>query len=83
LKTLAPEPNDIVISKHRYSGFYQTSLDDTLKARRIKYLIVIGCVRPASAWNPRFETRRSGTIPVLCSETVRLSRWDITRHRLR
>src|SRR6266436_4550484 len=43
LKTLAPEPNDIVISKHRYSGFYQTSLDDTLKARRIKHLIVTGC----------------------------------------
>jgi ureidoacrylate peracid hydrolase len=43
LKTLAPEPNDIVISKHRYSGFYQTRLDDTLKARRIKHLIVIGC----------------------------------------
>jgi ureidoacrylate peracid hydrolase len=43
LKTLAPEPNDIVISKYRYSGFYQTSLDDTLKARRIKHLIVTGC----------------------------------------
>jgi len=43
LETLAPEPNDIVISKHRYSGFYQTELDDTLKARGIKHLIVTGC----------------------------------------
>jgi ureidoacrylate peracid hydrolase len=33
----------VVVSKHRYSGFYQTNLDDTLKSRVIKYLIVTGC----------------------------------------
>jgi ureidoacrylate peracid hydrolase len=43
LKALAPEPDDVVISKHRYSGFYQTELDDTLKARGIKHLVVTGC----------------------------------------
>jgi len=40
---LRPQPGDVVVYKHRYSGFYQTSLDDTLKARRIKHLIVTGC----------------------------------------
>jgi len=40
---LAPSEGDVVVSKHRYSGFYQTNLDDTLKSRVIKYLIVTGC----------------------------------------
>ncbi len=40
---LAPSEGDVVVSKHRYSGFYQTGLDETLKSRGIKYLIVTGC----------------------------------------
>lgn len=40
---LAPFEGDIVVPKHRYSGFYQTNLDDALKSRGIKYLLVTGC----------------------------------------
>jgi ureidoacrylate peracid hydrolase len=29
--------------KHRFSGFYETSLDSTLKQHGIKYLVVTGC----------------------------------------
>ena len=40
---LKPEPADIVIYKHRFSGFYQTDLDATLKRLGVRYLIVTGC----------------------------------------
>src|SRR6266566_2171911 len=39
---LKPQPSDIVIYKTRFSGFYKTDLDTTLKKFRIKYLIVTG-----------------------------------------
>jgi len=40
---LRPEPEDIVLYKHRFSGFYQTDLDNILRRLGIKYLIFIGC----------------------------------------
>ena len=39
---LAPQPNDVVIYKTRFSGFYQTELDATLKKLGAKYLIFTG-----------------------------------------
>jgi nicotinamidase-related amidase len=39
---LKPQANDIVIYKTRFSGFYKTDLDATLKKFGIKYLIVTG-----------------------------------------
>src|SRR5262245_25801813 len=39
---LAPEARDTVLYKTRYSGFYGTDLDVTLKRRGIKSLIVMG-----------------------------------------
>lgn len=39
---LKPEPNDLVMYKTRFSGFYGTALDAELKKRGIKYLIVTG-----------------------------------------
>jgi ureidoacrylate peracid hydrolase len=40
---LAPQPGDVVIYKHRFSGFYETGLDEVLTSRRIKNLIFTGC----------------------------------------
>ena len=40
---LKPQTGDIVIYKHRFSGFYQTDLDATLKKLGVKHLIVTGC----------------------------------------
>ena len=40
---LAPRPGDLVISKNRYSAFYQTTLDAALKERGVKDLIFTGC----------------------------------------
>ena len=43
VEELAPQNGDAVIYKHRYSGFYQTNLDETLRQMGIQYLIVTGC----------------------------------------
>ncbi|MCA2408229.1 isochorismatase family protein [Rhizobium leguminosarum bv. viciae 248] len=39
---LAPQPGDVVISKHRYSAFFETPLDAILRARRVNTLIFVG-----------------------------------------
>jgi len=40
---LKPQAEDIVMYKHRFSGFYQTDLDLVLKKAGIKHLVVMGC----------------------------------------
>jgi ureidoacrylate peracid hydrolase len=40
---LQPEAEDAVLYKHRFSGFYQTDLDDILRRLAIKNLIFTGC----------------------------------------
>lgn len=39
---LTPQAGDIVVGKHRYSGFFETSLDTKLRKLGAKYLIVTG-----------------------------------------
>ena len=40
---LTPEPDDIIVSKHRFSGFFETQLDAILSERQVESLIVTGC----------------------------------------
>ena len=40
---LAPGLKDIIVAKHRYSGFFETELDSILRGLDIKHLIVTGC----------------------------------------
>jgi ureidoacrylate peracid hydrolase len=40
---LRPEPEDVVIYKSRFSGFYQTELDETLRRFRTRNLVFTGC----------------------------------------
>jgi ureidoacrylate peracid hydrolase len=40
---LKPESMDTVIYKTRFSGFYETELDNKLKGMGVRYLIVTGC----------------------------------------
>jgi len=40
---LTPDPNDLVVPKHRYSGFFETALDSILRGKGIRSLIVTGC----------------------------------------
>lgn len=43
LPRLAPWKGDVVVPKHRYSGFFETDLDSILRARDIRHLLVTGC----------------------------------------
>jgi ureidoacrylate peracid hydrolase len=43
LPELTPQPGDVTLYKHRYSGFFQTRLDDILKERGIETLLFTGC----------------------------------------
>jgi ureidoacrylate peracid hydrolase len=43
LDKLTPHPEDIVLYKTRFSGFYQTDLHQRLQSFGAKYLIVTGC----------------------------------------
>jgi ureidoacrylate peracid hydrolase len=40
---LKPQPEDLVIWKNRFSGFYQTELDSVLKRLSAKCLVFTGC----------------------------------------
>jgi ureidoacrylate peracid hydrolase len=40
---LAPEPGDHVVSKHRYSAFFETELHELLQSLGARYLLVTGC----------------------------------------
>ena len=39
---LQPRPDDIVIYKNRYSGFYNTTLEETLRQRGVETVVVVG-----------------------------------------
>jgi ureidoacrylate peracid hydrolase len=40
---LAPETGDIIVGKHRFSGFFETELDAILKSWSVRHLIFTGC----------------------------------------
>jgi ureidoacrylate peracid hydrolase len=42
IEMLTPEPGDTVIYKHRYSGFFETDLDNVLRDRGVTSLVVVG-----------------------------------------
>lgn len=43
IEELRPQAEDVVLYKHRFSGFYQTELDDALRKLGIRNLIFTGC----------------------------------------
>jgi ureidoacrylate peracid hydrolase len=43
VQELAPKTYDVVLYKHRFSGFFETELDTILKRSQVKYLVVTGC----------------------------------------
>ena len=47
LSELTPNRQDIVLYKHRFSGFYETELDAILTRLGVKHLIFTGCTTSA------------------------------------
>jgi ureidoacrylate peracid hydrolase len=43
LAELKPQSDDVVIYKHRFSGFFETALEARLKDLGIKHLVITGC----------------------------------------
>ena len=43
IEELRPQAEDVVLYKHRFSGFYRTDLDEILRKLRISDLIFTGC----------------------------------------
>jgi ureidoacrylate peracid hydrolase len=43
VRELMPTTDDVVLYKHRFSGFFETELDTILKRSMVKYLVVAGC----------------------------------------
>jgi len=43
ISELKPQDQDVVIYKHRFSGFYETDLDAILTQLGVKFLIITGC----------------------------------------
>jgi nicotinamidase-related amidase len=73
LAALAPKGNDIVMYKHRFSGFFETELDKVLKKLGVSNLIVTGCTT-SFGLIPRLGTRCFETIGVSCWKTARPNR---------
>ena len=40
---LEPQSGDLVVPKHRYSGFFETQLDSILRGLHVRHLVVTGC----------------------------------------
>lgn len=71
--SLPQHPEDIIIHKRRYSGFFQTSLDLYLRERNIQHVIVTGvvtniCVR--STVNDAFFLGYDVIVPRDCVEAT-------------
>lgn len=77
---LAPHPNDAVISKHRYSAFFETPLDSMLRAKRVDTLIFTGAttsicvestVRDATFRDYRCIVLRDCTAELIAADALR------------
>jgi ureidoacrylate peracid hydrolase len=66
---IEPHPDDILIYKTRFSGFYRTDLDERLQARDIRHLIIT-VARRASASSRPCAMRCSGTTCACCWRTA-------------
>jgi nicotinamidase-related amidase len=67
---IAPEPDDIVVTKHRSSGFIGTSLDLILRSNAIKSVVVIGDVTQGCVESTARDALFFNYYPVVVSDAV-------------
>jgi len=68
LAELTPKPEDTVLYKHRFSGFYQTELDSILKRLGVKYLIFTGCTTSVCVESTIRDAMFRDYLPVLLAD---------------
>ncbi len=68
LSELTPKVEDIVLYKHRFSGFYQTELDSILKRLGVKYLIFTGCTTSICVESTIRDAMFRDYLPVLLAD---------------
>lgn len=77
---LTPEPDDIVLYKHRFSGFYETELDTILKRLGVKHLIITGCTTSVCVESTIRDAMFRDYLPVLLADcTGEPIGWDLAR----
>jgi ureidoacrylate peracid hydrolase len=67
---LKPTSRDIVMWKHRFSGFHETDLDATLKRLGIRYLIFTGATTSVCVESTMRDAMFLDYIPVLLTDTT-------------
>ena len=65
---LLPAAGDTVIHKHRFSGFFETELDTTLKSLRAKHLIFTGCTTSVCVESTIRDAMFRDYLPVLLAD---------------
>ena len=68
LSELTPKPEDTVLYKNRFSGFYQTELDSILKRMGVKYLIFTGCTTSICVESTIRDAMFRDYLPVLLAD---------------
>lgn len=68
LPELRPFPKDIIISKNRFNGFYQTSLDSLLRSLGKKYLILTGCTTSICVESTARDAFFRGFMPIVLGD---------------
>lgn len=73
LDEIKPEDEDIVIDKYRWSAFYETSLDITLKSLNVEHLVIGGVVTDGclltSVFDAYFRDYTIHLVKDICSAT--------------
>jgi ureidoacrylate peracid hydrolase len=84
---LKPRPRDIIIDKHRYSGFVATDLDIVLGTYNIKYLLFTGLATNVCVESTLRDAYFHEYFPVLVSDssgnigpefTQQATLWNVT-----
>ena len=70
VKELEPEGDDIIVEKHKYSAFAGTSLDVTLKALAIKYVVFLGAFTNICVEASLRDSFYQGYFPILVSDAT-------------
>ncbi len=68
LAELKPLPNDIIIKKNRFNGFYQTPLDSLLRSIGKKYLIITGCTTSICVESTVRDAFFRGYMPIVLAD---------------